>query len=758
MPHRLAFLLSLLLPVSAAAADFPAVEKVERQPLLSQTARLAETLDAIGSPLSADAKAQLERLKSSNDEAAVAAAVQELLDPLCIAAVEVAAEGPPKVATPEKTFDLVEQGWRAFLVKVVNPSGATGKLQVTSPNAESVPNAPADAVKGRWLGLELYEKQPQRPALSGLPLEYRVVQLYSRDAGERTAKLEFAVVPADKRIEDKKPEDEKDVPRGGADVAFKAVASTPVTFTVTDNGQPAIAAFDIRDALGRVYPLQSKRLAPDFFFQTQVYRGTGETVHLPPGTYAVTCSHGPETIPETKTVEVGSEPVAVRYDAKRWIDTAALGYWSGDHHIHAAGCLHYTNPTEGVHPPDMLRHCKGEDLKVGCCLTWGPCFDFQKQFFTGRPDDVSEYPYLIRYDIEVSGFGSHRSGHLNLLRLRQQIYPGGDSMDHWPTFGLNTLTWAKSQGAVCGPAHSGNGLTRTVGRLDGTEGLEGANRLPNFEIPAYDGIGANEFVVDITHDVPGPDGKPIPAVDFISTMNTDRVAEWNMWYHALNSGLRIKASGETDFPCITGERVGLGRVYAKLDGKLEFDRWVDAIAAGRSYVSDGSCHLMELTAEPAGDSSRKVAVGENGSEMKLDAPAKVTVHVRAAAYKEGAPTLPVELIVNGYPVDKKEITADGQIRELTFEAELDRSSWLAVRVFPHAHTNPIWAVVAGKPVRPSKESVAWCLRGVEQCWSQKARTYREEERAAAEKAYDHAREVYTALLAESLPTKRPAAE
>jgi hypothetical protein len=744
MSHRLAFALSVLLPISASAADFPAVDKVERQPLLSQTARLVETLDAIGSPLSAEAKAELERLKSSGDDSAVAAAVQKLLDPLCIAAVEVAAEGPPKVATPDRTFDLVEQGWRAYLVKVVNPAGATGKLQATSPNAESVPNAPKDAVESRWLGLELYEKQPQRPALSGLPLEYRIVQLYSRDVGERTAKLEFAVVP----------EGKKDGDRGSAEVAFKAVPSTPVSFEVTDNGQPAVAAFEIRDALGRVYPLQSKRLAPDFFFQEQVYRGTGETVHLPPGTYTILCSHGPETIAETKTLEVGSDPATVRYDAKRWIDTAALGYWSGDHHIHAAGCLHYTNPTEGVHPPDMLRHCKGEDLKVGCCLTWGPCFDFQKQFFTGKPDDVSEYPYLLRYDIEVSGFGSHRSGHLNLLRLRQQIYPGGESMDHWPTFGLNTLTWAKSQGAVCGPAHSAAGLTRTVGRLDGADGLDGPNRLPNFDIPAYDGIGANEFVVDITHEVPGPDGKPLPAVDFISTMNTDRVAEWNMWYHALNSGFRTKASGETDFPCITGERVGIGRVYAKLDGKLEFDRWVDSIAAGRSYVSDGSCHLMELTAEPAG-SGRRVALGENGSEMQLDGPAKVTVHVRAAAYRENAPKLPVELIVNGYAVERKDLTADGQIRDLTFEADLDRSSWLAVRVYPHAHTNPIWAVVTGKPVRPSRESVAWCLRGVEQCWSQKARTYREQERAAAEKAYDHARETYTALLAESLPTKRP---
>ena len=87
----------------------------------------------------------------------------------------------------------------------------------------------------------------------------------------------------------------------------------------------------------------------------------------------------------------------------------------------------------------MYRHCQGEDLKVGCNLTWGPCFDFQKKFFTGKDDAVSRYPYLLHYDIEVSGFGSHQSGHLVLLDLKEEIYPGGDSDKHWPTLCLNTL-------------------------------------------------------------------------------------------------------------------------------------------------------------------------------------------------------------------------------------------------------------------------------------------------------------------------------
>jgi hypothetical protein len=61
------------------------------------------------------------------------------------------------------------------------------------------------------------------------------------------------------------------------------------------------------------------------------------------------------------------------------------------------------------------------------------------------------------------------------------------------------LRWGKSQGALVGFAHSGWGL--------GVKSRE----LPNYEIPGFDSIGANEYIVDITH----PD-----AVDFISTMDT----------------------------------------------------------------------------------------------------------------------------------------------------------------------------------------------------------------------------------------------
>ena len=57
-------------------------------------------------------------------------------------------------------------------------------------------------------------------------------------------------------------------------------------------------------------------------------------------------------------------------------------------------------------------------------------------------------------------------------------------------------------------------------------------------MPPFDGIGANEYIVDVAHD----------AVDFISTVDTPPLWELNIWYHTLNGGFRTRISGETDFP------------------------------------------------------------------------------------------------------------------------------------------------------------------------------------------------------------------
>lgn len=717
---------------------------VDAQPLRAQVSRLFEALAFLGSPVGDSVRETVER--AGNDRQAIAR-IQELLDPLCLYGVHINPEMRVKVAAGPAAPQLDQGGWRVFLVKVHNEAGTTAALRAGSPQARRLHDAPAGEVEDRWLDLEMYDGRPMTPTLSGLALEYRIIQLYSRDAGRREAKVGFHVGQGTQDLGF----------RSDADILFECRPATEVTLHVLDeNGEPTTGSFLVRDPQGRVYPSRAKRLAPDFSFHPQVYRSHGETLRLPPGTYSFEFARGPESIPETRGVTIDAQPKTVEFRVRRWIDPAASGWWSGDHHIHAAGCAHYTRPTEGVHAPDMIRHCMGEDLKIGANLTWGPCFDYQKQFFTGKVDPVSRYPYLLRYDVEVSGFGSHQSGHLCLLRLREQIYPGGESMHHWPTLGLNTLRWAKRQGAVCGPAHSGWGLAVET------------EELPNFVIPPFDGIGANEYIVDVTHLVPGPDGNPVPAVDFISTVDTPYVWELNIWYHTLNCGFRTRISGETDFPCIYGERVGLGRSYVKLDGPLDYDAWCEGIRQGRNYVSDGRSHLLDFR---VGD----VAVGENGSELRLTAPGRVEVRVRAAALLGEEPDaairnrpyteqpywhverarigdtreVPVEIIVNGEPVARQNLVADGTLRDLRFEIQVGKSSWIAARILPSSHTNPVWALVDGAPVRASRRSAEWCLASVDRCWEQKQRFIAPGEMDDARAAYDHARAEYRRILSET---------
>jgi hypothetical protein len=259
---------------------------------------------------------------------------------------------------------------------------------------------------------------------------------------------------------------------------------------------------------------------PDFFFQPQVYRADGEYVYLPPGNYQVVYGRGPEYLTQEKyiTIPENVDEYKVSFPLKRWIHMAELGWYSADHHIHAAGCSHYESPEEGVLPEHMWRQIQGEDLNLGSNLTWGPSWYYQKQFFTGKDYPLSDRQNLMRYDIEISGFPSSHAGHLVLLNLKEDDYPNTSTIEEWPTWTLPVLQWAKKQGGVTGYAHSGWGLAPSAP----------ANELPNYVMPKMDGIGANEYVVTVTHDV----------IDFSSAGDTPAPAELNFWYDTLIGGFR----------------------------------------------------------------------------------------------------------------------------------------------------------------------------------------------------------------------------
>jgi hypothetical protein len=398
--------------------------EVEAQPLVAQARRLDEALEALGHPFPPATKAALRSAAAEPDDRRAAALVHQTLEPYCLASLRVERDGTLTASAGPARRTLSEQGWRLFLVKVINVAGSTGTLRVNSPNALPLPNSPQSDLARRWMDLQIPDGRPLEPHLSGLELEYRPVLVYASRPGALNAMLRFNVGQPPRAEEARPPRlvrewtfekgtdgwnaqnqsrieardgvlrvtslgDDPylaalvDAPGGRMTVRFRAksqhdtfgqvywwtedrpnpdgerMASFPiaaangnwrdyavsfkvegrmrglrldpassqgwveiqsislsredepspvwaevaldfqslpshdVAFDVRDeHGKPTTAAFLIRDAQGRVYPAQSKRLAPDFYFHPQVYRSTGETVRLPEGEYTVHCSRG----------------------------------------------------------------------------------------------------------------------------------------------------------------------------------------------------------------------------------------------------------------------------------------------------------------------------------------------------------------------------------------------------------------------------------------------------------------------------------
>jgi hypothetical protein len=776
--------------------------EVEPQPLLAQAIRLQEALSFLGSSLSAEDEHRLVALQQLPISQEITLRVQQILDPYCLAMIDINPESRVKVTRGPAAARLIQGGWVSFLVRINNDAGVTAPLEVESPNAATPLYAPSfnqvveekkmlspGQVANRFLEMQIYRNRPLLPTLSGLKVEYAVLQIYCKASGQREADIGFNVGQGTQDIGF----------RNTISILFNITRSVKVALHVKDeDGSGTMASFVITDGIERVlddslntfakadfrfvaaqrefmsffetlkivhtpnplvgiYPLPSRRVAaydeyPDFFFQPQVYRADGEHVQLPAGKYNVTFTRGPEYISQKMILSIppGLDSFDGYFTLKRWINMAKLGWYSGDHHIHAAGCSHYDSPEEGVKPADMWRQILGEDVNVAAVLAWGPSWYHQKMFFTGHDDPLSTHENIMRNDVEVSGFPSSHAGHVDLLRLKENDYPGTTTIEQWPSWTLPVLTWAKSQDAVVGYSHSGWGL----------EPIEPTMDLPNYILPKMDGIGANEYIVTVTQNL----------VDFYSAGNTPAPWELNMWYHTLNCGFTTRLSGETDFPCIFDQRVGMARSYFKPEGSLNYDSYVSAIQKGRCYVSDGRSHIIDFFVND-------VELGTNDSKLSLNGKQVVTIKAKVVAYlpenqdEIGAAIarsrlteqpywhierarigttqkVRVELIINGKPVDSAEIKADAKWNDVKFSYPIAYSSWVALRIYPSSHTNPIFIMVDGKPIHVLK-SAEWCRQAVDQCWKKKQTMIRPEEHPAAEEAYEKARKVYEKIIAES---------
>lgn len=802
--------------VAAASAQDVPMLVVEGQPLGANVKRLVQALEYLGAPLPQAVTEKLLVAADSRDTASL----QETLDSHVLFVVSINPELRVKVQRGPAKARLQQGGFKPCVVKVLNQGTVSNRLRIVSPQSGPVYSGASLSIlerqaqtelnedenirgdRDRFLQVEMFQSPPMTRNLSGLEVEYAIALIYSSERGKREATIGFDIGAGNQDIGF----------RGEAPVLFDVAPAIPVRLSILDDdGTPTAARLVIRDEQGHVYPPQAKRLAPDFFFQPQIYRRDGEVVMLPPGKFTVECSRGPEYHVDTKRLVVsGDEAGKLDLRLRRWIDPEEYGFYCGDHHIHAAGCSHYDNPTQGVQPEDMFVQVQGEGLNVGCVLTWGPCYDYQRQFFAPKAASISEPRTLLKYDLEISGFGSQALGHVCLLNLSDQTYPGSEETKEkgWPTWTVPVLRWTKEQGGHTGYPHSAfdydppiaarhliekldaddDGVLNTeeanhellpeefgVVDEDGNARLtveeltastdRATNRLPNVALPDMGGSGALEICVSTSEGV----------CDFISAMNTPRTSEWNIWYHLLNCGFPLKLSGETDFPCMSSRRVGQGRVYVQLGqvDRLEFAPWCKGLAEGRSYVSDGFAHAVEFSVNDITPGTEDVQFSAPGNvrvwaevvfaqEMpegvaygnqqpvtgsRLVGDTRNLHAPRSDRRIEGGTRL-VEIIMNGRVVGSTEVPADGKPHAIDLEVPVNKSSWIALRQFPQLHTNPVNVIVGRQQIRASRASALWCAEVVRLLWLQRHDRIAEDERPAARAAYDRAIETYEAMAAE----------
>jgi hypothetical protein len=159
--------------------------------------------------------------------------------------------------------------------------------------------------------------------------------------------------------------------------------------------------------------------------------------------------------------------------------------------------------------------------------------------------------------------------------------------------------------------------------------------------------------------------------------------------------------------------LGFGRVYAWLPGEFTYQKWREALLAGRSFVTTGPMLQIEFNGKPAGSTLRGTPAGTS---------LRVTGSVSSLAPLDRA-----EIIVNG--MIAKTIKGHGKaaqkeghsVTTIDETISLQGSGWIAVRAFEShpnhqirfAHTAPAFIDVPSQRQAPYKDEVEHFIERIE---------------------------------------------
>ena len=358
--------------------------------------------------------------------------------------------------------------------------------------------------------------------------------------------------------------------------------------------------------------------------------GTCE-VPLPAGLVTVQITKGPEYRPVEQTVHLAAGQMALRFTIERWTDWRTQSWHAGDIRAHE------------LTPHSALLEGAAEGLAVVQLLVRErPGSMRNMAAFSGTsPALTSPECHVV-----VNTLNVHSAlGRVALLNSHRPVFPlssGPPGLDDW-----SVADW-------CDQCHRKKGLVVWCesGENDG-EALASLilGKVDAFEVTSLE------------------DG-------------------FERYYRLLACGYRPTLVGGS---AKHSNSVPLGsiRTYARLPVELGATTWIDAVRAGRTFVTSGP--LLSLT----------VAGRDPGGIVSVERGDSVVLRVEASS---AAPFGALELVAGG------EVIGSVAPKELSATLEVDyragRSTWVAARCPGSAHTSPVWIEVPGQPIRPDGETIA----------------------------------------------------
>lgn len=426
-----------------------------------------------------------------------------------------------------------------------------------------------------------------------------------------------------------------------------AVTRQPVSATVSVNGgdqepdEDPLRLFSLRRSANRHKGAIRLRKIPYYF-----YADGGCVVRVPPGPARIEIRKGYEFRPAEVTLNAPArQSIEVEVALERSIDMAALGWYSGDTHIH----MERTGRSDDA----LLAVTSAKDIR---------------------------YAYLL--SMNTRGYDS---GGTLYESYRQHMGLGGDTVarrgpyhitsgQEYRTAPLGHVTIALPDGYV-----AAGGVTDDVNRgpslaviADQTHALRGFIGLAH---GGYFNQEADRLLLD---------GK----MDFLELLQFGEYRSLGLegWYDFLNIGYRLPIVGASDFP--PTRELSSEMTYAWSETVPTPRSYAEALAAGRSFATSGPMLLLTVSGGKPGSIFHH-AEGENPV-----LPVEIRVH---------SPQHPVrylELIVNGQVIERM-FAPEGRAEwALVHHLPVRTSCWIAARTYADAgtdaHTNPIYAYVGDR--------------------------------------------------------------